>query len=106
MSGFGNDSYGSGSSGYGDGEFETLLMLRNENPGEICVNPTAVDARLVGDNTHYSQTGQILTVNSKTGLECVNGEQPNGICLDYEVRFCCPSKSEFIKAISSNFVGL
>ena len=112
MSGFGNDFYSffvvdCGTYFYddGDGEYETLLMLRHENPGEICVNPTAVDARVVGDQTHYSQTGQILTVDSKTGLECVNDRQPNGICLDYEVRFCCPSKCEFIKAISSNFAG-
>ena len=96
MSGFGNDFYGSGTSGYGDGEYETLFMLRHENFGEICFNPTAVDARVVGDQTHYSQTGQILTVDSKTGLECVNDQQPNGVCLDYEVRFCCPSKCGFV----------
>ena len=112
MSGSGNDpyrffvvNYGNNFYGDGDGEYETLLMLRHENPVEICVNPTAVDARVVGDQTHYSQTGQILTVDSKTGLECVNDQQPNGICLDYEVRFCCPSKCGFIKAISNNFVG-
>ncbi len=42
------------------------------------------------------QTGEILRAyNSKDGLICVNNEQPDGRCDDYEVRMCCPGKNNF-----------
>ena len=47
----------------GVGDFETLTSLRRENPGEICDNPTAVDARVVGVHTHYSQTGENIGIS-------------------------------------------
>ena len=91
QSGFG--VYGSGTiESLGGGDYENLVWLRIENSHEICVNPTAVDARVVGNHTHYSQTGQTLTINPQIGLKCENDQQANGTCLDYEVRFCCPSK--------------
>ena len=74
----------------GTGDFETLRELRNQNPGQICNNPIALDARLVGINTDYTRTEQTLNVNLMIGFWCVNAQQTNGRCLDYEVRFCCP----------------
>ena len=76
----------------GDGDDEKLDLLKKENPHEICFNPTAVDARVVGEHSHYSQVRQTLTVGPKQGLKCLNYQQKNSICLDYEVRFCCRSE--------------
>ena len=76
----------------GVGDFETLASLRRENPGEICDNPTAVDARVVGVHTHYSQTGENVGVSLDGGFYCENAAQPDGNCMNYEVRFCCNGK--------------
>ena len=73
----------------GMGDFETLASLRRENPGEICKYPIAVDARLVDDHTHYTLTGQNLNVDLELGFYCVNEEQTEEECLNYEARFCC-----------------
>ena len=78
----------------GNGDYETLTSLRNDHPDDICENPIAVDGREVSEQVHYSQTGQILTVDRDVGLSCVNSQQRNGRCLDYEVRFCCPPSSK------------
>ena len=75
----------------GKADSELLSDLRNENPGKICDNPTAIDARKIDDDTDYAETGQNLTVNATYGLLCVNEEQqPGAQCFDYKVRFCCP----------------
>ncbi len=37
------------------------------------------------------QTGEVIRVfNTVSGLACVNKDQPDGRCDDYEVRLCCP----------------
>ena len=93
-------------SGY-PGDFELLDTLRNENPDKICSNPTAIDARVVGNHTNYNQTGQTLIVAPQMALGCFNDEQPNGTCLDYEVRFCCRSEFAcFIEALCLSAVYL
>jgi len=74
--------------GYGD--YETLSLLLNENPGKLCKNPTAIDARLVSNNDPYQSANQVVTISTSYGFQCVNS-QNSGQCEDYEVRFCCPS---------------
>ena len=77
----------------GFGEYETLVDLRNEMPGEICENPNLADARVRFVHTHYSQTGQEVLISPSYGFSCINRKQIDGrACLDYEVRFCCSGK--------------
>ncbi|XP_017267275.1 cartilage intermediate layer protein 2 [Kryptolebias marmoratus] len=74
----------------GTGDFETLRYLRKENPGEICVNPLAIEVVTANEGIPASQTGQKFHVNNpRIGFACLNKEQKSGTCLDYKVRFGC-----------------
>ncbi|XP_078670996.1 uncharacterized protein LOC144911081 [Branchiostoma floridae x Branchiostoma belcheri] len=73
----------------GTGDWETLTDLRNENPGQICDNPSGIEARVVGTGTPAAVTGDTFThFNVFSGFVC----QPT-TCHDYEVRFWCPQQS-------------
>ena len=73
------------------GDWETLNELRRENPGEICESPSAFDARTVSlPHRQYYLTGENVTANVNHGLSCLNADQHDRSCMDYEVRFCCP----------------
>ena len=77
----------------GNGDYETLRDINRENPGDACSNPTAVQARVKSTRRDYRTTQQVVQVNTLIGLICENRQQTNRRrCLDYEVRFCCPSK--------------
>ncbi|XP_066292335.1 mucin-5AC-like [Branchiostoma lanceolatum] len=76
-------------SGWGDAE--TFPWLRNENPGQICSSPSAIEARVRGTHTPASQTGETFHhFDTTIGFGCKNSDQRDRSCLDYEVRFCCP----------------
>ena len=86
----------------GSGDYETLNNLRSENPGKICSNPSAVEARDVATNQPYQNSGQVVTVSTTVGFRCVNGLQPNRTpCKDYKVRFCCPRVTSKLMSSSS-----
>ncbi|XP_035690117.1 mucin-5AC-like [Branchiostoma floridae] len=74
------------------GDWEALVHLRPENPGQICFNPTAVHARVISTQVEASLTGQVIHwYDTTNGFACVNRQQNDGeMCLEYEVRFCCP----------------
>ncbi|CAI5782741.1 Uncharacterized protein PODLI_1B026164 [Podarcis lilfordi] len=75
----------------GVGDFETLADLRREYPTDICPEPIGIEAQTV-EGTPASSTGQIFhPFNPKEGFACVNKEQYKRSCLDYKVRFTCPS---------------
>ena len=42
----------------GTGDWELLQNLRNENPGEICANPIAIESKTVDTGTPAATTGQ------------------------------------------------
>ena len=67
------------------------MSLRQAYPNQICPNPTAVDARVVGTNNHIPIAGLNVTADVVNGFSCVNRVQTGGKrCLDFEARFCCP----------------
>ena len=68
----------------GSGDWETLSSFTG-----VCANPTAIQCRAT-DGTYWTQTGEILACDRNTGLFCVNANQSDGMCEDYEVRFFCP----------------
>ena len=75
----------------GNGDYETLHDLRREYPNQICPNPIAVDAKVVGTNNHIPIAGLTVTADTVTGFVCVNRVQRRGKrCLDFQARFCCP----------------
>ncbi|XP_078667948.1 clotting factor C-like [Branchiostoma floridae x Branchiostoma belcheri] len=74
----------------GTADSEILTDLRQDYPGQICDTPTAVHARVISTQQEASLTGQhISSYDTTAGFLCRNVDQPDGICMDYEVRFCC-----------------
>merc|ERR1712119_239877 len=59
----------------GTGDWETLTSLRAENPGQICANPIAVEARLA-DGRPAAASGNKITISPLGGLVCQNCFQP------------------------------
>ena len=77
----------------GDGDYETLSDINFQFPGRACSNPTAVDAQLVPSGKDYRSAGQVVRISPQIGFICENRNQTNRRgCLNYGVRFCCPSK--------------
>merc|ERR1712168_208951 len=74
----------------GTGDWETLKNLRAENPGEICANPIAVEARLA-DGRPAAASGNKITISPLGGLVCQNCYQPKNVkkCNDFKIRFLC-----------------
>merc|ERR1712130_860200 len=55
----------------------------------LCKVPEAVEARVVGTGAMNTHQNVNFGLN---GLSCKNEDQNNEMCLDYEVRVCCPGE--------------
>uniref|UniRef100_UPI00398F5DC2 mucin-5AC isoform X2 n=1 Tax=Pristiophorus japonicus TaxID=55135 RepID=UPI00398F5DC2 len=74
----------------GIGDFEDLVNLRKEYPGQICSNPTACEVQTIS-GVPASSSGDIVSECSiSSGFTCVNAEQKDKSCHDYRIRFTCP----------------
>ena len=69
----------------GTGDWE-LIHLRADY-SNLCAAPAAAQARIVGTGETHTTQNVEFGVN---GLVCKNADQQGELCLDYEVRFCCP----------------
>ena len=78
----------------GDGDFESLSLIIEKYPEMVCDQPTHVEGRVIKQGTDARNSGQRITLNPTVGLICRNKENLLH-CLDYEVRFCCPSKIDY-----------
>jgi hypothetical protein len=72
----------------GNGDYETIadfdasLVCNGAQPvGIECQTMTGID---------WSATGEVYTCSPVVGGVCVNADQPDGACMDYQVRFLCP----------------
>jgi hypothetical protein len=74
--------------GNGDGEHFGLFT------GIQCQQPLTAECRRISDGVDHSRTGERVRC-SPAGAECLNAEQPDGQCDDYEVRFACPDPAMF-----------
>jgi hypothetical protein len=72
----------------GNGENEEVAAFLPT--GQVCPSPLAIQCRRVSDKLDWSQTGEKVICQPALGLTCLNAEQSDGICDDYEVRFACP----------------
>ena len=59
-------------------------LITNFNAASVCANPAAVEARGTSGQSDYTHISKAL------GFYCLESEQDDGSCDDYEVRFCCP----------------
>jgi len=71
-------------SGYGD--YETRVDFGALVP---CASPVAIQCQTTA-GVDWTQTGQVYSCTPAVGGVCVNANQPNGACMDYQVRFLCP----------------
>ncbi|XP_048245056.1 mucin-19-like isoform X7 [Haliotis rufescens] len=71
------------------GDIETISGLRKSY--SFCDHSmmSAIDCRVVGQNTKAEMSGQKVTCNLREGLKCYHKDQPSGLCLDFEVRYYC-----------------
>uniref|UniRef100_A0A8C5EQS8 WxxW domain-containing protein n=1 Tax=Gouania willdenowi TaxID=441366 RepID=A0A8C5EQS8_GOUWI len=76
------------------GDSELLKDLRNENPGQICEKPLAMEVVTTGNPSIAAiNTGQIFYINNPhKGFVCRNMDQEFEDCYDYKVSFACPCR--------------
>ena len=67
----------------GDGDFE---FLSDATQRTACLNPTGIRAF-----TPYTGVDDWpIHIDYKHGFWCINNEQPDASCFDYQVQYCCP----------------
>ncbi|XP_067826228.1 mucin-5AC isoform X2 [Heptranchias perlo] len=74
----------------GNGDYEDLVNLRKEYPGQICSDPIACEVQTVSGKPASSTNDVISECSTLTGFACVNADQEFRICEDYKIRFTCP----------------
>ncbi|XP_056284654.1 mucin-5AC-like isoform X3 [Pseudoliparis swirei] len=73
----------------GNGDWETLVHLHKENPGQICPKPAAIEAQTL-TGLSVAAAGEVIQIDTTSGFVCRNKDQPDKKCYDYRVRFSCP----------------
>jgi microsomal dipeptidase-like Zn-dependent dipeptidase len=79
-----------GPSGSGDWE----LLSEFLSAGQVCSSPIGIQCQTTS-GVDWTQSGEASTCDAATGGICRNADQPDGYCLDYRVRFLCPSSGTF-----------
>ncbi len=75
----------------GEGDYETIVDFLEEGTlPESCAEPISISCRTVGTHIDWTETGEVYHCDRTIGGYCVNDEQPDGTCMDYEVQFVCP----------------
>lgn len=74
----------------GNGDYQMTKSFKEK--GQICSDPVAIECRTVKGQKDWRSTGEKMTCNVETGGYCVNKEQSDRRCEDYEVRYSCPVK--------------
>jgi hypothetical protein len=74
--------------GNGDGE-HLSAFLAEDYP--VCAHPVGVQCRRTVDKMDWTRTGERLACTPSGGAVCLNADQTDGACDDYEVRFVCPT---------------
>ncbi|XP_075940156.1 uncharacterized protein LOC142941916 [Anarhichas minor] len=75
----------------GTGDWERLVYLRRQYPGQICDNPLHIEAVTTDTNTPATLTGDVIYISNPTqGFACRKRDQRTRRCRDYKVRFGCP----------------
>lgn len=75
----------------GNGDYETLADFRASG-NNICngANPIGIECRVAATGVNWSSSGEVYSCTPLVGGVCVNAEQPDFSCQDYQVRFLCP----------------
>nr|XP_039268362.1 fibrillin-1-like [Styela clava] len=77
----------------GRGDFELLSLIKDQlHSTNICANPTNAMAQ-VTNGKHYLE-GEDKVHMSINGIYCLNYEQNDRNCNNYNVKFCCPPENK------------
>ena len=81
----------------GSGDYETIIGFHSEQPTVVCPRPVGIQCRdrLTGKSYETTEQKYHCEIDSTPekiygGGWCVNSEQKQGRCRDYQVRFLCP----------------
>ncbi|XP_057685682.1 uncharacterized protein LOC130911992 isoform X2 [Corythoichthys intestinalis] len=74
----------------GNGDSELIRDLLRKYPGKICRQPIAIQVRTVSEDSDMAE--KFLILDATKGFVCMNSEQTDQRCKDYEVRFTCPKE--------------
>ncbi|XP_019623012.1 PREDICTED: uncharacterized protein LOC109469067 [Branchiostoma belcheri] len=78
----------------GNYDREDLADLQTKHPGQICATPVGIHARVHGTRMGALLTGELFEAFGPTsGIVCKNSDQADGICEDYEARYCCETSN-------------
>lgn len=73
--------------GNGDGEHLSALIMEG---AAVCAHPLDVRCRRKSDQVDHRMTGEVVTCTPSAGSICLNADQSDLMCDDYEVQFLCP----------------
>jgi microsomal dipeptidase-like Zn-dependent dipeptidase len=79
-----------GSSGSGDWETLSEFVAANQS----CSNPIGIQCKTTS-GVDWTQSGEVYTCSASAGGICRAQDQSDGYCLDYQVRFRCPTSGAF-----------
>lgn len=78
----------------GSGDYETINDLIKEGK-DVCTGKEIIGIQCqTTEGVDYSETGEIYTCNTDVGGVCINKNQPDGKCNDYQVRFFCGEEKD------------
>lgn len=72
----------------GSGDWETTSEF--VTAVQTCSNPIAIECQTTS-GVDSTQSGEVYTCDLAGGGICRAADQPDGVCLDYRVRYLCPS---------------
>uniref|UniRef100_A0A3Q1F505 Cartilage intermediate layer protein 2-like n=1 Tax=Acanthochromis polyacanthus TaxID=80966 RepID=A0A3Q1F505_9TELE len=74
----------------GTGDWESLSLLRRENPGKICRNPSGIEVQTLSGLSLLAAGDVSYRNDPIRGFVCRNRDQPGRkMCNDFRVRFVC-----------------
>ncbi len=76
----------------GSADAERISDFISDGNPNFCASAddvTGVECRVKSTGVDASQSGEIVTCDTETGFICLNADQSDGHCLDYEVRYYC-----------------
>ena len=81
----------------GSGDYELVHILRESD--KVCAKPKAIECRQQNTSIpwHLSED-DALECDLKNGFVCLNDEQSDLLCHDYEVRFWCECEGKIISS--------
>lgn len=88
----------------GTRDVETIASHINQL-GIECDSVVAVQARRISDKVLAAETGEVITLTTSAGFQCVNANQPDGVCDDYEMRFACAQWSAWLDRDNAGYAN-